>query len=592
MITAGEPEYTLSDNIFGDAVRIIDRSGAAELIDGYYEAARRPGGRPPRGIEYTTRAVLVALLCRIILCRPPTLRGAMATVADFTPAQLSAVGMDRQDCSAAHRDAAGEYQRFHAWWTRRLAPLDPGLGLPARRVTNAAHTEAVAARTDQQCDESDRAAERIRTVINRIVAGSVDEKAPTESRGDLVVDESIYDLAGPGLGLGSKPDKHRGAAYCGRYYVRDAKTGAIRGPGSGDAIKKAAFGIGLSAVTRIGTPEGLHSVAPVVVGIDIHPPTSGSVEGLAVAIEHARLNGLDGRRGGRSRWPFITVDMGYNPKKSFAELLLQQRYSPVARYPKHWNTSYASAKPTGAPAGAQPGPVQVAGAFYCPAALALLRGHRTPAMRDLLATQGFRSHDERLARILPYLMGYNSRPFQARSGYGRPKLGVEDATVTKIKLVCPAALGSVKCPLKEQSMLDGPVGVPLANPDWEPNERACCSKSSVTVTLTPDQLRMAQWDLVPGSWEHSIYFEATRALTEQRFSVLKSKHITSIAELKWGPRREPMIKLILALAVAAANRGSQRSHDPKRCRPESIDIRWRQLAIDLGRNPTRTPPRT
>ncbi|KAA0024909.1 hypothetical protein [Antrihabitans cavernicola] len=592
MITAGEPECTLSDNIFGDALEIIDRSGAAELIDAYYEESTLPGGRPPRGIEYTTRAVLVALLGRIILCRPPTLRGAMATIADFTPGQLTAVGMGGQDCSNAHRDSFAEYKRFHPWWIRRLAPLDPGLGLPARRVTNATHAAALAARTMAQRADSHRAAERIRTVINRIVAGSVREDTPAGSRGDLVVDESIYDLAGPGQGLGSRPDKHRGAAYCGRYYVRDAKTGAISDPRSVDAIKKAAFGLGLTAVTRIGKPDALHGVAPVIIGIDIHPPTSGSVDGLAVALEQAKRNGIDGRNGGRSRWPYLTIDMGYNPKKGFAELMLQQCYSPVARYPKHWNTTFASTNPTGAPNGPQPGPVQAVGAFYCPAVQPLLRGHRTPAMRDLLATDGFRAHDDRLARILPYLMGYNSRPFQTRSGYGRRKLGIVDDTVAKVKLVCPAALGAVKCPLKPESMVDGPVGVPLAAPDWDPSDRGCCANSSVTVTLTPDQLRMAQWDLVPGSWEHSIYFEAARAFTEQRFSLLKSKNVTSIAELKWGPRREPMIKLILALAVAAANRRSQLSHDPKRSRAESIDIRWRQLATDLGREPTRTPPRT
>jgi len=57
----------------------------------------------------------------------------------------------------------------------------------------------------------------------------------------------------------------------------------------------------------------------VVVGIDVHPPTSGSVDGLRTALDHARRNGLDARPGGRARWPYLTIDMGYNGKKGFPE---------------------------------------------------------------------------------------------------------------------------------------------------------------------------------------------------------------------------------------------------------------------------------
>lgn len=54
----------------------------------------------------------------------------------------------------------------------------------------------------------------------------------------------------------------------------------------------------------------------------------------------------------------------------------------------------------------------------------------------------------------------------------------------------------------------------------------------------------------------------------------------------------PMIKLILAMAVVASNRESQLNFDPATIREESVDIRMRQLAADLGHEPARTPPRT
>jgi hypothetical protein len=64
------------------------------------------------------------------------------------------------------------------------------------------------------------------------------------------------------------------------------------------------------------------------------------------------------------------------------------------------------------------------------------------------------------------------------------------------------------------------LGLPMAEPDWPAEAMACCSNSSTTVYLTEGELRMAHWDLIPGSWEHTLYFEAARALTEQRFSQL------------------------------------------------------------------------
>ncbi len=218
--------------------------------------------------------------------------------------------------------------------------------------------------------------------------------------------------------------------------------------------------------------------------------------------------------------------------------------------------------------------------------------HPVPKMRDLLAAKDFRSHDEHLAHTLPFLMGLNSRPYQARTTRGRPRLGAPAITTTKIDLVCPAALRSVACPLKPDSLTDSPVGVPLAQPTWAAHEKKCCTNASTTVTLTSDQLRLAQWGLVPGSWEHALYFEAARALTEQRFSQLKSRHVTGLVDIKSGPRRQPTINLILALAVAATNDRPQRSHAARRAREESIDIRRRQLGRDLGHEPTRTPPRT
>ncbi|MGW6695033.1 hypothetical protein ACWF62_14795 [Rhodococcus sp. NPDC054953] len=308
-------------------------------------------------------------------------------------------------------------------------------------------------------------------------------------------------------------------------------------------------------------------------------------------MEAIYANGLAARRPGRARWPHFVVDMAYNPLRGFADVLLDYQYSPVARYPKKWKLQFPAAHPFPS-AAADPGPIQIAGAFYCPAVVEYTKAHGVPETRRLLEDKDFRLHDDRQRRLYPFLMGTNSRPKRGRVTRGRPGLGKQQQMAVTQELVCPAAMGRLRCPLKPESMTQIPAGVQEAHPTWSAERYRCCTKSTVTVAYTKDQLRMAQWNLVPGSWEHALYFEAARALTEQRFSLLKSPFITGINALKWGPRREPMIKIILALAVAATNLRIQASFDPSTVRTESMDIRWRQLAADLGHEPVRMPPRT
>lgn len=147
-------------------------------------------------------------------------------------------------------------------------------------------------------------------------------------------------------------------------------------------------------------------------------------------------------------------------------------------------------------------------------------------------------------------------------------------------------------PAKRMTNAEFHARLPMAEPDWPADAMACCSNSSITVYLTEAQLKMAQWDLIPGSWEHTLYFEAARALTEQRFSQLKSRHVAGLDSLTTGPRRTPMIKIAIALAAVTVNIRAQQNHDPKKQRSEAIDIRLRQLAADLGYPPTPMPRRS
>ena len=593
MISDFQPAYRLSDNMFRQAKIIIQRSGAAPLIDSYHEPdSDRPHTR--RGVNYTIDAVLTCALSLIILGRTPSYKAILNAIGDLSARQLTEVGMSGQHLSrlfGPREDQDREYHRFERWLTRRLSPLDSQPDQPAQRITNDEHRAIVNSRTPQQLQDYAQGTDRLRIVMNKIVAGSIRDTQPKEARGDIVADETIYDLAGPSAGLGAKDRLQRGACYFGAYYARDDNP---KGPFSEDAkgTGKRGFGVGVTVVVRVGPPHRLHAVAPVILAMDVHQPTSGSPVALDTCIEHMKANGLDTRPTGHDSHPRVTVDMGYNPKREWVPFLIKHRYSPVVRFPSHWTLTEASSNPPGSSLTAPPGPIQFAGSFYCPAAHDLLRKHSVPKTRQLREDGKWAEHDRQLAAVLPFLMGTNSRPIITGKP-GRPRLGEERELQVKAELVCPAVQLRVQCPLKPASMDRAGFGTPLATPTWQAHERTCCQQSTLRVTLTKPQLQKATWGgPVVSTWEHAIYFEAARSATEQRFSLLKSPHITNLTQMKSGPRREPIVKILLALAIAATNHQIQQTHSTRKPREESVDIRMRQLRKYLGYEPTRTPPRT
>ncbi|AWT24952.1 hypothetical protein Csp1_01240 [Corynebacterium provencense] len=519
-------------------------------------------------------------------------------IGTLTDDQLAAVGMEPAEAPETGTDCRRGYAAFQAWLTRLLAPLDPGADLPARRVTNREHRRQVAARTDEQVEASELALQRLHEIVNALVAASVDSMAPVGYEGDIVADETIVDLAGPSDGLGTKDDKRRSAAYAGCYYVRDGSDNSVHSK-FGDVVqfKKSAVGIGVTAVSRVGAPDDLYGVPPVITGVAIHPPTSGSVEGLSTAISYHQAGGFAPVRGPRCRVPYLTTDMGYNVKRGFSSMVLETGYAPVVRYPRHWNTIFASEGAEHTRAGKVDGPVQISGDFYCPAARQIIGKNKlVRKTADLLGEDdGFEVQDRRLEALFPLLMGTNSRPYRARAGRGRPrKDDAVDQSELPVKqdLVCPAVQERVRCPLKPASMDTTDLGIPTVTPTWPAERYRCCSQSQVTVQMSAPQWQRAQWGLVPGSWEHATYFEAARAATEQKFSIMKSQHVTGIEHMKWSPRREPLLCLLIGLWVAATNLAIQDVYDQRPPKPSSVKRRMRGLEADLGRPPTRIPPRT
>jgi hypothetical protein len=135
-------------------------------------------------------------------------------------------------------------------------------------------------RTGEQRGRAERAARLLHLAINRLVAASVEGKDPQGCRGDLVVDGTNYLVAKQDGTIGVAENKMRGAVAGANFHVRDKKASGDR-TGSARQITYA----GMTALTRIGKPTAMHSVAPVFVGIAVHYATSGSPEGMADELE-------------------------------------------------------------------------------------------------------------------------------------------------------------------------------------------------------------------------------------------------------------------------------------------------------------------
>lgn len=596
MISDKTPPYRLESEHFYRCVDVIERSGVAELIETYYEMQRGPGGRSPSGRRYTLPAVLATQLAIIGITRVPSLAETHRVISTLDDDQLVAVGMDPEQRDPG--STTSDYATFVAWLTRRLDSVDPTGDLPAQRVTNREHREQLASRTELQQAWAELARQRLHDVMNAVIAASITIPIQEGDQAGRMVDETVIDLTRPGLGLGSRDDKYRGASPMGRFYMRDEADNSIDRPEGAKVRKpkKYGYGIGITAVSVCGPPENPNSVPAVVTGVAVHHPTSGSLEGMRTAIEYHKKQGRD-QRGPRARAPYLVVDMGYNPKKSFSSVCWDLGYAPVVRYPAQHRTVFASEGPEHTYRGVPAGTVQISGNFYCPVAKEMIGNRKliqpTRKLQDMKA-DGFVQHDRLLSRLFPLLMGTNSRPYKKRSTPGRPKVGEREVKEkVRMDLVCPAVQGRVRCPLKPESMDGTDPEAPAIEPAWAADRYRCCSQSQLTVTLSDDQWRMAQWGgLVPGSWEHAIYFESVRSATERQFAKLKSPHITGFEHLTWAPKREPMITILIGLWIASMNMATQDRFIARGPAPSSTPYRWRQLEEDLGQPPTRIPPRT
>lgn len=582
MITKREAAWTPKDHAVETALRLVRRSGVCELLR---EAAERDcgeGGRPRSGpVEYTLEGVLVAILLLLESTQTPSMHAVLkCLLLGMTPGQRQLLGVTPHVPDLPDAQWRAEYGRYYQWLTRSLAPMDSAFDLRAQRTTPAKDAEVIKGRTRKQEIRSRVAHRLAHRVINRLIAASVLDPNPAGYRGDVVADESIINVSNRN---NRAPDGtwERSAVAIGAYYSHEKP--------DGDNGGKRGHGIGVTAVVRVGGPDSMHAVTPVVTGIAIHKPTSGTPEHLEAALSHHRRNGFDGRATGKNAaHPFCVADMGYTAKKDYAERLFRRQYAMLSRFPVH----HYLAHPLSAPTGEDTGVIQIGGDVYCPyaAKMAVAQSNMVIGTRGLDPVKADR-HDRVLQQTHPLLMGRNSR-IRLAGAPGRPRNGQPQEKQYRIDLVCPAVQGRVRCPLKPDSMTQvGEHAVPELAPSWRADEKTACAKSQVTVTLPERAFRQFHSSLPASSWEHTFLYESYRSMTERTFSVWKSKHISPCDNLNWTPKRAPYLMLVISASLAVMNLKVQAS-GPYKNNPNTFRRNLRDLADLLGREPMRVPART
>lgn len=603
-ITSLMADDTAKPRVFDYADQLVADSGVVEMLEERVAAARRGTGRPPSGIRYTIRAVLVAAVMLVYRQRAVTYTSIIETILDLTDGQLDAVGMtlSPEQKASVHWgvvDARREYGRFHGWWDRILATCDPYWDLPRRRQTVAETRAALGRRTpEQQADAAERH-EVLTDLANALIVASIDTVDPMQGA-TYGIDETTLMCANPDREIGSKPTKKRAALPAANYFTRDK--GVVVDAGDGGTSRgggKRGAGVGVTTMSRFGPRHDLLAAPPVFVAVAFGPVTSGDPGKALSCVDRAVSAGLARPAHRNRRAPLVAVDRGYSIKIGFNDGLLSRGFAGAFHYREGWSGVSMSPSVSHPVLGrTDTGPVHAWGGHYCPAVAHLLREDPVIRTDDLKTSADWDRHDARLRRLLPARMGVNGRPSLRHVRAGRPVVGIDSPQEWRQTLICPAVQGRVQCPLKPASMKsieDGPLQPdgrpwgPELRPSWEADRYLCCQKSQVTVPMTADQVRNHQPGMQAGSWEHIFFLEAARSLTEQRYADLKSAHIGNLQSLQQGPRSTPMAYLVTAIALAVTNRRSQDSHDAwKRAAAD----RWPSLERRLGRPPMQSPPLT
>ena len=580
--------FKTTDERVGRAERWIDLSGILDHLAPAERGLRAGAGRPVQLVQYSIRALLIVMAEIALDGRPLTSAEITLTIwCRYSDKILRRLGLEgirdartleqiqraarpgatAADIANGRRAEARARRRIIDAWEQATVPINDNVAPANRRITN---RELKAARAST--DVSAQRAARIQA-FNLLIQGSVyagnewfnsrrsDEHAALDPkdiakgimsgwRGDLAIDETDVDYSIATLGRGNdltSDDAYHPIAEMAEFF---------RKPGSRLQWPNA---IGLTFAIAVARPES-RRVPTIALAGSIDQPSAGSATGAMAVIDAIDDADLSPALASNAH-QYVVVDQAYPHRKTWARDIADRNRSQVVRYGK------TTARVHGLRACSDKNGTVAAHLFngvpVCPGfpGLALRRANLdVPLVADVGGdrhTWGKRlhAHAELLAQILPFVMPRHGRPVHVPDhGPGRPPAGASPRPdITRMKVVCPAVAGQVRCPLVPQSMEADPTVVPpVENPPLEADRPATCQSSYTRLRLDYSQFRHYQ-PIMAGDYRHEDFYTSARSRNEGFHAALLHGTAGHLARGDVKPWKNAFVTIAYALAVGATN---------------------------------------
>jgi len=411
----------------------IARSGVAALLEGHMPS----GGRPR---QLPAKTVLLAMAFSIDEGRPAHLVAGWRTLGD-----LPAMTRRRLGAAVTGTGTLSDvtYRQFSHAHRTMLSAIDPAPVPSFRGVAEddrGVHLGAVRDGIDTEAKE-----ERLQSVLDALVESSIPERYKTASRA-LAVDWTDHETwSRPRARDDPQPANDPTASW------GHAKRNA---PGAKDHLF---FGFYAQVATMVKAERG-PSVPEFVRRIAFDSPRTDPPEAMAETLVRAFTdNVVPGD---------VLCDCGYSNRdpETFASPLRRKGASLVM------DLHPADRGPRGTFEGA----TVSNGNLYCPATpLALLE--LGPLARGA-SDEETKAHDERAAELARYKLG---------------RISCDDEDGTH-RVMCPAAMGKLRCPLRPASMALDYTHPEVASPPDEP--ATCCTQKTISVPVHIDAKRRQKHD--------------------------------------------------------------------------------------------------
>lgn len=556
---ANRVRETDQDGVLQLVAPIIDESGIVATLQ-RATPPRSPAGAPTKYGQYTARGVLIAMFHIAYAGRPLSLPELLKTLwFDYTDQQMLFIGMpglrteDRRNAIRTDRNALkSEHQRLWSFIQTLFAPMDDTPRSPAKRVSKEQGKKAQEKARVTLVQE----ATLRRTIVNDLITATIDGSLLSGWKGDLAIDEHVVNTSRTKGKYFVDTTELAGATPMASRYPRQNRVGD-------------GWHVGLTRAVATSRPYGKR-VPTICVALDIDKATAGNINAALNCVDEFDRRGLRPAIAKTDR-QYLVTDQGYSRNTGFNVDLLRRGYSLLMHYAKDEGRTFDLSKEVDRNA-QEFGPYLHHGAVVCPAARKTIRTPNIAVPSPTASARIVAKFEEQEERLAALTMPVNGLPevTQQRKP-GRPRKGDLGTleTVVKLRVKCPAVAGKVRCPVLIDDYLD-PANRDLPDVGFDApldNPPKVCQSDHTTITFAQPRFRYYQ-PVMEGTWKHSDWMAVNRSRDEGFNNLLTSTEVGNLQDRALYSRRNPVIAMTIAFAVASTNLKAQ--------------DKWREVLLENG----------